>query len=81
MLEKLIFSLLACSLFIIIFFKIIRRNDANYIILLVLQAIGIAVAFVEIHLQIGETISSLDNPLSILIELFFSNLLNIFFTK
>lgn len=56
MLEKLIFCLLACSLFIVIFFKIIRRNDANYIILLVLQAIGIAVAFVEIHLQIGETI-------------------------
>ena len=54
MLEKLIFSLLACSLFIIIFFKIIRRNDANYIILLVLQAIGITVSFIEIKLRIGE---------------------------
>ena len=54
MLEKLIFCLLSCSLFIIIFSKIIRRNDANYIILLVLQAIGIATAFVEINLQIGE---------------------------
>ena len=54
MLEKLIFSLLACSLFIIIFFKIIRRNDANYIILLVLQAIGITVSFVEIKLGIEE---------------------------
>ena len=54
MLEKLIFCLLACSLFIIIFFKIIRKNDANYMILLVLQAIGIATAFVEINLQIGE---------------------------
>ncbi len=56
MLEKLIFCLLACSLFIIIFSKIIRRNDANYIILLVLQAIGIATAFVEINLQIEENI-------------------------
>lgn len=54
MLEKLIFSLLACSLFIIIFFKIIRKNDANYIILLVLQAIGITVSFVEIKLEIDE---------------------------
>ncbi len=54
MLEKLIFSLLACSLFIIIFFKIIRKNDANYIILLVLQAIGITVSFVEIKLGIDE---------------------------
>ena len=56
MLEKLIFSLLACSLFIVIFFKIIRRNDANYMILLVLQAIGITVSFVEINLKIGENI-------------------------
>ena len=31
MFEKLLFNLLACSLFIIIFFKIIRKNDANYI--------------------------------------------------
>ena len=34
--------------------KIIRKNDANYMILLVLQALGIAIAFVEISLQIGE---------------------------
>ena len=56
MLEKLIFSLLACSLFIVIFFKIIRKNDANYMILLVLQAIGITVNFVEIHLKIEENV-------------------------
>lgn len=56
MLEKLIFILLACSLFIIIFFKIIRRNDANYIILLVLQAIGITVSFVEIKLELNENV-------------------------
>ena len=52
MLEKLVFNLLACSLFIIIFFKIIRRDDANYIILLVLQAIGITISFIEIKLGI-----------------------------
>lgn len=56
MLEKLIFSLLACSLFIVIFFKIIRKNDANYMILLILEAIGITVSFVEIKLEIGENI-------------------------
>ncbi|MBR3614968.1 MAG: tetratricopeptide repeat protein [Clostridia bacterium] len=54
MLEKLFFCLLACSLFIIIFSKIIRRNDANYMLFLVLQAIGIAVAFIEINLKIEE---------------------------
>lgn len=56
MFEKLLFNLLACSLFIIIFFKIIRKNDANYIITLVLQALGITVSFVEIKLGIGENI-------------------------
>lgn len=52
MIEKLVFNLLACSLFIIIFFKIIRKDDANYIGLLVLQAIGITISFIEIRLGI-----------------------------
>ncbi len=46
--EKIIFSLLAFSLFIIIFFKSIRKDDSNYVILMVLQALGIAVNFAEI---------------------------------
>ena len=56
MLEKLLFNLLACSLFIIMFFKIIRKNDANYIILLLLQAFGITVSFIEIKFKIEESI-------------------------
>lgn len=52
MFESLLFNLLACSLFIIIFFKIIRKNDANYLVLLVLEAIGIAISFIEIKLKI-----------------------------
>lgn len=56
MFEKLLFNLIAFSLFIIIFFKIIRKNDTNYISLLILQAIGIAVSFVEIRLGIGENV-------------------------
>lgn len=52
LLEKVIFNLLAFSLFIIIFFKIIRRNDTNYIFLLVLQAIGITISFFEISIGI-----------------------------
>lgn len=50
--EKIVFNLIAFSLFIIIFFKIIRRNDTNYISLLVLQAIGITISFIEISLGI-----------------------------
>lgn len=56
MLEKVVFMLLAFSLFIIIFFKIIRKNDANYIIALVLEAIGITISFIEIKLKIGENV-------------------------
>ena len=50
--EKIVFNLVAFSLFIIIFFKIIRRNDTNYIVLLVLQAIGITISFIEISIGI-----------------------------
>lgn len=56
MFEQLLFSLLAVSLFIIIFFKIIRKNDGNYILILVLQAIGIVVSFLEILNKIEESV-------------------------
>ena len=56
MFEQLLFSLLAVSLFIIIFFKIIRKNDGNYIVILILQAIGIVVSFLEISHKIEESV-------------------------
>lgn len=56
MFEQLLFSLLAVSLFIIIFFKIIRKNDGNYIFILILQAIGIVVSFLEILGKIEESV-------------------------
>ncbi len=52
MLEKIAFNLIAFSIFIIIFFKIIRKNDTNYIGILILQAIGITVSFIEIKIGI-----------------------------
>lgn len=52
MLEKILFNLIAFSIFIIIFFKIIRKNDTNYIGILVLQAIGITISFIEIKIKI-----------------------------
>lgn len=52
MFEKLVFILLAFSLFVIIFFKFIRKNDTNYIIILLLQAIGITIGFIEIRFNI-----------------------------
>ena len=56
MLERLIFILLSFFLFIIIFFKIIKKNDTNYIFILLMQAIGIAICFIEIKLSITKNI-------------------------
>ena len=52
MIEELVFNLLAVSLFIIIFFKILRKNDSNYVSILLLEAIGICISFIEIKLGI-----------------------------
>ena len=46
MLERIIFNILAFSLFTIIFFKMIRKNDTNYIAILILEALGIAIGFI-----------------------------------
>lgn len=94
MIEKIIFNLLAFSLFIVIFFKIFRRNDSNYVFLLVLQAFGIGVSFVEIRLGLEDTsigwcilryVASVILPLVILILEFrgvnFSELISIVLAK
>lgn len=49
MLEKLLFNLIAVSLFIIIFFIMGRKNNTTYISLLVIEAIGISINFLEIN--------------------------------
>ena len=56
MIEKLLFNMIAFSLFIIIFLKIIRRNDTNYFISLILEAIGITISFVVLKYDINEKI-------------------------
>lgn len=48
MLERIIFNILSFSLFIIIFFKIIKKNDTTYVVPLILEAIGIAIGLIEI---------------------------------
>lgn len=47
-LEQLIFTILAFGLFVYIFFKMIQKNDTNYIGILVMQAIGIALNFISV---------------------------------
>lgn len=48
LIEKIIFNVLAFSLFILIFFQMIKRNDSNYVVVLCMQALGIAISFIEI---------------------------------
>lgn len=48
MLEKIIFNILAFSLFIIMFAKFIKKNDTSYVYLLGIQFIGIVINFIEL---------------------------------
>ena len=52
LIEKIVFNFLAFSLFVIIFFKIISKNDTNYVGILILEAIGIMISFISILFQI-----------------------------
>lgn len=46
--EKIIFNILAFSVFIVMFFKMIKKNDTSYVIILCMQGLGIAISFIEI---------------------------------
>lgn len=47
-LEQLVFAVISLFIFVYMFFRMIKNNDTTYVILLVLQAIGIALNFVEV---------------------------------
>lgn len=48
MIEQLLFTIIAFGLFVYIFFKMIQKNDTNYIFILILQTIGILLNFIEV---------------------------------
>lgn len=50
-LEQLIFTILAFGLFVYIFFKMMQKNETNYIVILVMQAIGIALNFISVSIK------------------------------
>ena len=45
--ERIIFNVLAFTLFILMFIKMIAKNDTNYLAIIGLQALGIAISFFE----------------------------------
>lgn len=48
LIEKLLFNVVAFSLFVFMFFKLIRKNDTTYVAILVIEAIGILLNFIKI---------------------------------
>ena len=50
--EQLIFTLISFAIFVYMFFRMIKNNDSSYVIILVLEAIGIALNFAEVLLGI-----------------------------
>ncbi len=71
-LEKIIFNVLAFSLFIFIFFRMIQKNDSNYVAILCMQALGIAINFIEIifKLELSLFLRIFIYVLSIIIPIF-----------
>ena len=54
MIEKILFSLIAFLLFAYIFiFKLIRKNDTTYLFILISQAVGILINFIQILFNIS----------------------------
>ena len=46
--EQLIFTVISFAIFVYMFFRMIRNNDTTYVIILVLEAVGIALNFLEV---------------------------------
>ena len=52
LIEQLIFIIIAFALFVYMFYQLIKKNDTNYISLIVFQAIGIVICFFEINMGV-----------------------------
>lgn len=46
--EKVLFNLLAFTLFLILFLKIVQKNDTSYILILAIEFVGIFINFIEL---------------------------------
>ena len=52
MVEKIIFNILAFAIFIIVFSRFIKKNDASYVYILGIEFIGIVINFIELFFDI-----------------------------
>lgn len=71
MIEKVIFYILAFVVFIIMFGKLIKRNDTIYIYILIAEFIGIAIRFIEIlnNISLNGALILISYIISVLIPL------------
>lgn len=48
LIERVLFNVIAFLLFLLMFYKMVKKNDTNYIIMIIVQALGIAISFLEL---------------------------------
>lgn len=72
MFEQLFFIIFSIILFVIIFFKMIKKNDTSYVIILGIQALGIAIDFIALvsYSKISIFIKLITYFMSIVLPLF-----------
>ena len=70
-LEQLIFTILAFGIFVYMFLKMFKENDTNYIGILIVEAIGISLNFVEVlkKIEYGPFLTIIKYILAILIPI------------
>ena len=67
--EQFIFTVVSLAIFVYMFFKMIKNNDTSYIVILILEAIGIALNFLEfaLFIELNMLLNILKYVLSIVI--------------
>ena len=53
MFERILFNVIALGLFLYLFFRMIQKNDTNYLYILGVQALGIAIAFIGLIFRVN----------------------------
>ena len=69
--EQLIFAIIAFALFIYMFYKMIKDNETSYVILIIMQAFGIVLNFIEIisKVQLNLILSIIKYLLAVLLPI------------
>ena len=67
--EQFIFTVVSLAIFVYMFFKMIKNNDTSYIVILILEAIGIAINFLgfALFIELNMLLNILKYVLSIII--------------